>query len=385
MSLLTYETTRPWAKAIKAAVLSHKMPPWYADPHYGHFRNDRRMPEADVQTLVAWVDAGAPEGSPEDKHAPLEWTDGWNIRPDIVFELPKPYAVPATGTIPWLDFVIPTRFAKDTWVKAGEIRPGARSVVHHVSVSFIPPGPATRQLENAPPGEPVTLPRGIDNEFFLGFAPGVDPARFDIDDSAVLIPAGSYLVMNMHFTTNGKATSDQTRVGLELLAEPPRNRYLPLPRGGDEGGISPINLSILPGDANSPAHNSVTFAQPVELAFLRPHMHLRGKDFKATATYPTGESETILSVPRYDYGWQLGYIFEKPLLLPVGTRLDIYGHWDNSAANPYNPDPTATVHWGQQAWDEMFGGGVAVIIPRQTDPKTLLKKPGKIAGEVASN
>jgi hypothetical protein len=190
---------------------------------------------------------------------------------------PKPYAVPASGTIPWLDFVIPTHFGKDTWVKAGEIRPGARSVVHHVSVSFIPPGPATRQLENAPPGEPVTLPRGIDNEFFLGFAPGVDPARFDIDDSPVLIPAGSYLVMNMH----------------------------------------------------------------------------------------------------YDYGWQLGYIFEKPLLLPVGTRLDIYGHWDNSAANPYNPDPTATVHWGQQAWDEMFGGGVVVIIPRQTDPKTLLKKPGR--------
>ena len=384
MALLDYQNTRPWAKSIKAAVLNRKMPPWSADPRYGHFRNDRRLPDADIQTLAAWVDGGALEGNPADQPAPLHWTDGWNIRPDVVFELPKPYVVPATGTIPWLDFVIPTHFTKDTWVKAGEVRPGARSVLHHVSVSFIPPGPLARELENAPPGEPVKLPRGVDNEFFLGFAPGTEPGRFDVDDSAVLIPAGSYLILNMHFTTNGKVTADQTKVGLELATEPPRNRYLQLPRGGDDGGISPINLTILPGDANSPAHNSVTFEQPVKLAFLRPHMHLRGKDFRATATYPTSETETLLSVPRYDYNWQLGYIFEKPLVLPAGTRLDIYGHWDNSAANPSNPDPAATVHWGQQAWDEMFGGGVAVIIPRDVDPKTLLRKSKKPANVTAS-
>ncbi len=377
MSFLTYESTRPWAKAMKAAVLAHKMPPWHPDPRYGHFLNDRRMPEPDIQTLVAWVDAGAPEGDAKDKPAPFQWTEGWNIRPDVVLDMPKPYTVPAKGTIPWLDFIVPTHFTKDTWVVAGEVRPGARSVVHHASINVLPPGPETKWIETATPGEPLGKPPG--GEFFLGFAPGRAPARFDVDDSAVLVPAGSYLVINMHYTPSGIVTADQTKVGLELAKAPPKNRFIVVARG-DDGGTSPQNVTILPGDANSPAHRSITFAQPVKLAYMNPHMHLRGKDFIAKVTYPTGESETILSVPHYDYNWQTGYYFEKPLVFPAGTRLEMDGHWDNSVNNPANPDPTATVHWGQQAWEEMFGGGVTLIIPRDMDEKTLLQRVKKADG-----
>ena len=373
MSLLTYESARPWAKAMKAAVLSRKMPPWFADPKYGHFVNDARLADADVETIAAWVDAGAPEGDPKDRPAPRVWREGWNIRPDVEISLLKPYTVPEKAVVPWLDFVVPTHFTKDTWVAAAEVRAGARSVVHHSTVTFVPPGPNTKALEALATGEPVTLPRGLNAEALVGLGPGAPARRFDEYDAAVLIPAGSFLIFNMHYTTNGKETADQTKVGLELAAAEPKNQLVQV-LAGDEGSTSARNLTILPGDASSPGHGSVTFAKPVTLASLNPHMHLRGKDFIYRAVYPTGESEILLSVPRFDYAWQPGYKFEKPLLLPAGTRLEMDGHWDNSANNPNNPDPAATVHWGQQIWEEMFGGGITLLVPRGTDPRTLVKK-----------
>jgi len=372
-SLLSYESARPWAKAIKAAVVSRKMPPWFADPKVGHFLNDPRLSEADVRTIAAWVDAGAPEGDAKDKPAPIEWRDGWNIRPDLIIPLPKPYVVPAKAVIPWLDFVVPTNFTKDTWIAAGEIRPGARSVVHHATITFVPPGPDTKALQALATGEPVALPRGLAAQALVALGPGAPARRFDDYDAAVLVPAGSFLIFNMHYTSNGTETSDQSRLGLELASAEPKNQLISV-LAGDDGSTSAGNLKILPGDANSPGHGSVTFAAPVKLASLNPHMHLRGKDFTYRLVYPTGESEVILNVPKYDYAWQPGYRFEKMLELAAGTRLEMDGHWDNSANNPNNPDPTATVRWGQQIWEEMFGGGISLLVPRGTDPKTLVKK-----------
>jgi len=372
-SMLSYQSTRPWAKAMKAAVVSRKMPPWFADPKYGHFPNDPRLSEADVRTIATWVDAGAPEGDAKDTPAPIQWRDGWNIRPDVVIPLPKPYLVPAKAVIPWLDFVVPTNFTKDTWVAAGEIRPGTRSVVHHATITFVPPGPDAEALKALATGEPVKLPRGLTTQALVALGPGAPARRFDDYDAAILVPAGSYLIFNMHYTSNGTETSDQSKLGLELASAEPKNQLVSV-LAGDDGSTSAGNLKILPGDPSSPGHGSVTFAAPVKLASLNPHMHLRGKDFTYRLVYPTGETQIILNVPKYDYAYQPGYRFEKMLDLPAGTRLEMDGHWDNSANNPNNPDPTATVRWGQQIWEEMFGGGISLLVPRGTDSKTLVKK-----------
>ena len=372
-SMLSYQSTRPWAKAMKAAVVSRKMPPWFADPKYGHFQNDPRLSEADVRTIATWVDAGAPEGDAKDTPAPIQWRDGWNIRPDVVIPLPKPYLVPAKAVIPWLDFVVPTNFTKDTWVAAGEIRPGTRSVVHHATITFVPPGPDAEALKALATGEPVKLPRGLTTHALVALGPGAPARRFDDYDAAILVPAGSYLIFNMHYTSNGTETSDQSKLGLELASAEPKNQLVSV-LAGDDGSTSAGNLKILPGDPSSPGHGSVTFAAPVKLASLNPHMHLRGKDFTYRLVYPTGETQIILNVPKYDYAYQPGYRFEKMLDLPAGTRLEMDGHWDNSANNPNNPDPTATVRWGQQIWEEMFGGGISLLVPRGTDSKTLVKK-----------
>src|SRR5580658_536143 len=251
MALLTYQGTRPWAKSIKAAVLTKKMPPWFADPRFGHFANDRRLTKDDVQTLAAWVDAGAPEGVPKDMPPPIEWRDGWNIKPDVVIEMPKPYNVPARGTIEYTYFVVPSGFTKDTWVIDGEVRPGNRTVVHHASVHVRPPG--SQWMKDAKPGEPYVPPHSApgapppagnqSNEWLLGYVPGVHGEYFDKDHRAAkLIPAGSDLVFEMHYTANGKSPGiDQTKVGFVLAKQAPEKRLLTVP-------VADMTFTIPPGD-----------------------------------------------------------------------------------------------------------------------------------------
>ena len=381
MPLLTYEGTRPWAKAIKAAVVSRKMPPWFADPKYGHFANDRRLSDADIRMVTDWVEAGAPEGDAKDKPPPVEWTDGWNIKPDLVFEMPKAYTVPPAGTIEYTYFVVPTGLTKDTWVIDGEVRPGNRAVVHHASVHVRPPG--SQWLKDAKPGEPYVppkqgaagaLPAPLDpsintsNEWLLGYVPGVHGEYFDKDHRAAkLIPAGSDLVFEMHYTTNGKAGDDRTKVGFVLAKQPPQQRLLTVPVAG-------MNFAIPPGDPDHEGRATATFNQPVELVYSQPHMHLRGKDMDILLHYPSGESETLVSVPHFDFGWQMVYYQDKPLLLPKGTSMELIGHWDNSANNRYNPDPTATVRWGDQTWDEMLFAWVGVVVDRDADPAKVISQ-----------
>jgi hypothetical protein len=374
MPLLSYQGTRPWAKAIKAAVIARKMPPWFADPRYGHFMGDRRLSTAEINKIVAWVDAGAPEGDPKDRPAPLEWKEGWNITPDEVFQMPEPYTIPATGTLDYVYLVIPTGFTRDTWVTAAEIRPSARSVVHHVLAVVRPPG--SQWMKDAKPfvpyipppeahdgeptaGDPLSTPVDMSYELLAAYSPGIQPQRFDIDHSAKLVPAGSDIVLQLHYTANGKSVvHDQTKVGLSLAKEPPQKRFMSAVANG-------WHWAIPPGDPNYEAHASLTFGEPVELVFLQPHMHLRGKDMTIRLVYPGGKAETLLSVPHYDFNWQLVYYLAKPLHLPQGTKVEITAHWDNSANNPFNPDPTKTVKWGNQSWDEMLSVPMGVIIDRE--------------------
>jgi hypothetical protein len=385
-SFLTYDSTRPWAKAIKTAVTTRKMPPWFADPKYGHFANDRSLSPTDVAALSAWVDAGAPEGDAKDKPAPVQWTDGWNIRPDVVIQMLKPYAVPEKGTVLYTYFVVPSGFTKDTWVVDAEVRPGNRAVVHHASVHIRPPG--SKWMKDAKVGEPY-IPPGSDgspappapvdpnvdqrNEWLLGYVPGTQTQTyFDLEHKAAkLIPAGSDIVFEMHYTANGQEAVDQTKVGFVLAKEPPAYRLLTVPVFDD-------SFVIPPGDSNREAHALAEFKEPVQLIYSQPHMHLRGKDMDIRLRYPTGESETILSVPRYDFNWQTIYFETKPRPLPQGTRVELTAHWDNSANNKYNPDPTKAIRWGEQSWDEMIFAWVGVMVPRDADPaKVIAKLPVK--------
>jgi hypothetical protein len=396
MSFLSYQETRPWAKAIKSAVLAKKMPPWLADPKYGHFLNERRLSESDVKALTAWADNGAPEGEAKDKPAPLHFTEGWNIKPDVTIEMPNAFEVPAKGIIEYQYIVIPTHFEKDVWVKAAEVRPGNRAVMHHVIVYVRPPG--SQYLKEAQPGipyVPVTYERDENGaavrrvrqgaqqapagqrgavgapmagiELLTAFAPGLQEQHFDLSvaDAAKFVPAGSDLVLQLHYTTTGKPATDKTKIGLELATKPPKYRYF-------TSSAATQQFEIPPNDPNYETHAAVTIAEPAQLVWLMPHMHVRGKDFLYKVVYPTGEAETLLEVPKYDFNWQLGYEEAKPLLLPKGTRIECTAHHDNSVNNPANPNPNASVRWGDQTWEEMMIGWFSIVIDANVKPQDVI-------------
>jgi hypothetical protein len=390
MSFLTYQDTRPWAKAMKTAVLTKKMPPWFADPDYGHFSEEaaRKLSPSEIETIKAWADSGAPEGDPKDKAAPREFpAAGWSIQPDIVFAMPKAYPIPPTGTIEYTEIVIPTGFREDTWVSAAEILPGNRSYVHHMQAYIRPPG--STWLKEAKPGEfyvPTVYKRDA-NGFATGvvnagqqedeedptsrywqlavYVPGIEPQNFALSDSALLIPAGSDLVLEVHYTTNGKAGSDLTKVGMVLAKHPTKHRYLTM-------ADSNVKFTIPAGDPNYELAAQATFAVDTQLVWLQPHMHLRGKDMEMRLIYPDGRSETILKVPHYSFLWQLGYDEERPLPIPRGTKMLVVAHMDNSLNNPYNPNPNLAVPHGDQSWEEMMEGWFAVIVDKDIDERKVL-------------
>lgn len=341
MALLTYNQTRPWSKAIREAVRLKRMPPWHADPDYGTFRNDLSMTAGEIETIIEWVDAGSPAGNPADAPPPPRFVEGWRIaKPDAVFQIPTESRVPASGTIDYLYLAIPTNFTEDRWIEMAEVRPTNRSVVHHAIVYVKPPSNdgwfSARQ-------------------YLAGYAPGMSPQIW-IPGQARLAPAGSELVFQLHYTASGKAAVDRTEVGLVFARKQPMERVMAMSAGNHW-------IEIPPGAADYRADSSVTMPQNVTLVAMRPHMHLRGKSFEFRAVYPTGELEILLRVPRYDFNWQPYYYLAKPKPLPRGTRIECTARYDNSPNNPRNPDPTKTVRWGEQSWDEMMLGWFDVTVP----------------------
>ncbi|PWT97075.1 MAG: thiol-disulfide isomerase [Terriglobia bacterium] len=373
MSLLTYSEARPWAKAMKVAVVSQKMPPWFADPQYGHFANDKRLSQADINTLTSWVDNGAPEGDAKDKPAPITFQSGWNIKPDMVIEMPKPFQLPASGTIDYQYVLVKGNFTEDLWVTQAEMRPGNPKVLHHGKVWVRPPG--SHWMEHAVPGDAYSAGMGRNsvsegNDILGKFNPGLGAQSFEIGDSAKFVPKGSDLVFELHYTAVGEATTDQSKLGLVFAKNEPKTRYFL------SAGPTALNLVIPPGDGNAEVVSEVTVgADGVKLAYAQPHMHLRGKDFELRAIYPTGESETVFK-GKFDFEWQLGYTFEKPISLPKGTRLIGISHFDNSLTNKYNPDPQKEVHWGPQNWDEMSNCFVGLVFDVNTNPDRVFRASG---------
>lgn len=380
MALLTYHQTRPWAKAIREAVAARTMPPWFADPAYGKYANDRRLTPSEIETVIGWVDAGAPEGNPAEAPRPLKFPEGWTIgTPDAVVEMPQEFKVPAAGTIEYQFIRIPTMFTEDKWIEKVEVRPGNRSVVHHLVVFTREPDAPF--LENLKPGvarglpAPKTRPLANNQAGVFLDTPGAEVLGVYVPGGMVwqlkagqarLVKAGSDLVFQVHYTTNGTPGVDRTSVGLVFARTPPRERVRSLV-------VANPYLRIPPGAADFPVQASVALQADARLVSLFPHMHVRGKAFEYRAIYPDGESEVLLRVPRYDFNWQLTYQLERELPLPKGTILECTARYDNSAANPNNPNPDAEVAWGDQTWEEMLAGFIDLAFDPEANPDDLVR------------
>jgi hypothetical protein len=373
MSLLTYQDARPWAKAIKTATLSGKMPPWTVEAEYDHhFSNAQRLTQIEIDALAAWADNGAPEGDQKDKPSPVAFRDGWNLKPDLVIEMPTEFQVQATGAIEYQYMLVKGDFKEDVWVRQAEMRAGNSKVVHHGEVWVLPPG--TRWMANAIPGVAYAaskMPKDpTDDIDIIGkFNPGLGAQTFEFGDSAKFIPKGSDLVFEIHYTSMGTPTTDRTKVGLVLSNAPHATRYY------TSYGPTARNLVIPARDDNSEVVGEVTVVSDMTLVYAQPHMHLRGRDYELRAIYPNGESETLFR-SKWDFNWQLGYNFAKPVALRKGTRLLGISHFDNSPANRFNPDPTREIRWGLQNWDEMSNCFLGLVFDAKTDPKKVFVMSG---------
>ena len=394
MSFLTYSSVRPWAKAMKAAVVTRKMPPWFADPQYGHFSNDRSLKQSDIETIVKWADAGAPEGKPEDAPAPVQWPgNNWQIQPDVIVDIP-PFNVPASGLVEWTNITIPNPFKEDTWVTAILVRPDNVAVTHHIGVLFKPHTAESRyyvprwtdknrdesgsELPRFRPSQPqqqlALLPTGMAIE--ASYVPGMQFPDYSLFEAGKLIPADVDLDIQVHYTPNGKEVVDHPQVGFVLARKEPKYRYISyaISAPNDAGSFAiPPNT----GNWESPPAEA-TFEEDAELVWFSPHMHVRGKDMTYRLEYPDGRKEIILNVPRYDFNWQLGYELAAPIKVPKGTRFVATAHFDNSANNKFNPDPNRTVYYGNQTWEEMMQPFFGIVVNKKVDPQKLLKRRGPI-------
>jgi peroxiredoxin len=332
-SLMTYDDARRRSAGIAEVVEDRRMPPWHADPRYGHFSNDRSLTPRQRITFLAWVKQGSPLGDPSKIPPPKTFPETWSIgKPDVVFEVPRPIEVPSVGVVDYIHVSVPSNFNKDMWIQAAEILPDVRSVVHHVIV----------YVDSSTPGHRARP------EHLAAYVPGDVPTLYP-DGIAKKIPAGSKLIFQIHYTPDGTPRVDRSKIGLVFAKSPVKHAAY-------TRFIEDTKFKIPPGAESHEVKSTRTFNSDIHLYSLSPHMHLRGKDFKYTATYPDGHTELLLSVPAYDFGWQSAYVFPEPKAIPKGTRIDCVAHFDNSSKNPANPDPNQMVKHGEQSFEEMMMG-----------------------------
>ena len=376
MPFESYEQTRPFAGAIRSAVEQKTMPPWFADPQIGKFSDDPSLSAAEIATLAAWSEANAPAGDKKDAPPPRHWAESWSIpQPDLVFSMPQAASLPASGDVPYTYEIVPTHFAEGRWVQMSEVLPRLRANVHHAVVYIRPPD--SPWLRHAPVGVPFTASslrdpddrRGAhwtDSDILLVYAPGSSPDEWPAD-MAKLIPAGSDLVFQMHYTTNGHPGRDRTSVGVVFSRHAPAERVLTLQLTND-------HFLIPPGDPDFRVEARGTLPNDATLLGFMPHMHLRGKRFeyniihwtKDSAGKPIYEIEPLLRV-NYDFHWQMSYRLAQPRSLRAGTELQAVAWYDNSRTNPHNPDPSMAVGWGEQTYEEMMVGFFDVAVPASMD------------------
>jgi hypothetical protein len=414
MPLITYSDARPWAAAIKEAVLTRKMPPWKADAHYGKWSNDASLTDTEIATIKNWVDGGKLEGDPRFLPPAPHFEEGWKIgRPGTVVSIPQ-QKLEASGPDQYVYITVPTNFTEDKWVIAAELRPGNRRVVHHAHVFVVDPvaetaktaKPATAaaaidpaeayarslmvhegSLEWIKPDAPVVndgcavddnglLPGRKSHDLgnlLASYLPGREPDVYP-PGTARLVKAGSSLNFQIHYSrTTGKAELDETSVGFIFAEQPPKkiarridlsNQLFRIPAEASEQEVSECH----------------TFEKDVYVTSLTPHMHLRGKAMQIIATFPEGRQETLLAVPHYDFNWQITYRTARPIFLPKGTRIAVVGHFDNSPNNPMNPDPAKAVRWGAASETEMMDGWIEYVDADGPPPQTHGAQPSSRAG-----
>ncbi len=406
MSLLDYESARPWAKAIRQSVLTRKMPPWFADPQYGHFANDARLSEDEIGAVKAWVDGGSLEGDRLDLPPQPVFSEGWKLgKPDLVIDIGQDFDVP-TGNDINKDFVVPSNLTEGRWIRAAEIRPGNRRVVHHVHLSVLegkePLAQRSRESEGRrsivrvgqgagvasymekEPGEGLTRIRadapvvdnacasdapdlpglsGFQEGSFVAFLPGRQPDLFT-QGAAKYIKAGSQLRFQVHYANITRPAMDRTSVGLYFYPGQPkrvarrmdvRNHFVRIPAGAE----------------NHPVKRCYEFEADKQLISITPHMHYRGKSARYELVRPDGKQEVLLNVPDYNFNWQLNYQFQEPIFITKGSRLVVTFTYDNSTRNRFNPDPSIAVRWGDRTEEEMMTTWTEVLEVATADPPGL--------------
>jgi hypothetical protein len=395
-SLLTYESARPWARSIKTKVASRQMPPWFADAPHGTFANDRSLTDAQIDTIVKWADGGAPLGDATDAPPPIEWApDGWQTRPDLIVRGPE-FRVPARpdrNVIEWTSVLIPSGFTKDTWITSVEVKPSELSVTHHICFSFVPHRPTAKYYvmnwQESPrdadgvstdhnpgqAGQPPPPPPGASNPGtgvgggFWCYVPGGVADDYRPYQAGKLVPANSDISVQLHYTPIGKEVVDRPLFGFTVAEAPPEKQWL----ATQVSGAGP-KFAIPPNDPNwSAPPAQVEFLADVELVQMMPHMHLRGKDMTYHVIYPDGRDEVVLSVPKYDFNWQIAYQRAQPIRIPKGSKLRVEAHYNNSPSNKFNPDPNRTVYPGRMTWEEMFNPFFGLLIDRDTNPNRVLR------------
>ena len=357
MSLLTYEETRPWAKSIRKEVRRRAMPPWDADKKHGIFRNDISLTDEEIQKIVTWVDAGAERGNPADIAPPPTFLEGWQVsnvlgrQPDVVLYMQEEYTIPAGGEDINKDFEIPTNFTRDYWVIASEVRGNPRVVHHNTTTVRGPDGSRDRtgRLSSAVPGKLFDL-----------FGP----------ESAKLIRAGSTIVFGMHYHPYGREEKDRSKIGLWLARKPFDYRV-------HSSVVADQALRIPPHNGNFYSGGEYVFEEDAEITAMKPHMHWRGKDMEYKVVFPDGREQILLSVPAYDFNWQINYELKEPVFVPKGSKMVVNAHFDNSETNPWNPDPEVEVMWGSDSRDEMMEGWFDFRrkLSEKIDPKELVLTP----------
>jgi hypothetical protein len=377
MSLISYQDARPWARGISKQVHDGVMPPWHADAPSGTFSNERKLTPEEKDVLERWANAGAPEGDPKDLPTLPTFTEGWRLgKPDVVFEMAEDYEVPARGTVQYEHFYIPTNFSEVKWLKGIEARPGNRSLVHHILVYYEAPLDEQR-------GAPVIQPNrddsriqrndsrseqrglrpqqnnGMPTRLLATYAPGTEPQIFP-DGTALRLPPGGVLHLQVHYTANGTAGTDRSKVGMIFASEAPAEEIRP-------SQFINATFTIPAGAMNHEVSTDLRFLQEATVWGIFPHTHVRGKRWSYVLQLPDGSSKPILSVPRYDFNWQTYYMFTEPLQVPKGARIVSTAWYDNSAANRSNPDPSIDVRWGDQTWEEMQYTGI--LFSDRTGPR----------------